>query len=127
VQAGASPAHIRTSSADGQAWLTVTATATDAAGRGYFGSRTVRVAGSEEYLRRRIIRMLDAMAYPDEQGGALVDQDASEAELADRVIPVRLGWIQRHAEVLGDLVTELSERWTADGRMADGALRADEK
>jgi hypothetical protein len=122
VQAGASPAHIRTSSADGQAWLTVTATATDAAGRGYFGSRTVRVAGSEEYLRRRIIRMLDAMAYPDEQGGALVDQDASEAELADRVIPVRLGWIQRHAEVLGDLVTELSERWTADG-----ALRADEK
>jgi hypothetical protein len=125
VQAGGS--HIRTTSPDGQAWLTVTATATDGAGRGYFGSRTVRVAGSEEYLRRRIIRMLDAMAYPDEQGGALVDQGASEAELADRVIPIRLGWIQRHAEVLGALITELSERWTADGRMADGALRADEK
>jgi hypothetical protein len=32
------------------------------AGRAYFGSRTVRVAGTEEYLRRRVIRMLDALA-----------------------------------------------------------------
>jgi hypothetical protein len=71
--------------------------------------------------------MLDAMAYPDEQGGALVDQHASEAELADRVIPVRIGWIQRHAEVLAALVAELEERWIADGRMADGALSASER
>jgi hypothetical protein len=127
VQAGAAPAQIRTTSGDGEQWLTVTVTASDAAGHGYFGSRTVRVAGPEEYLRRRIIRMLDAMAYPDEQGGALVDQHASEAELADRVIPVRIGWIQRHAEVLTALVAELEERWIADGRMADGALSAGER
>jgi hypothetical protein len=119
--------HISTRSADGDQWLTVTATARDATGTAFFGSRTVRVAGTEEYLRRRIVRALDAMAHPDEQGGALVDQHASEATLADRVIPVRLGWIQRHAEMLGTLVTELEARWTADGRMAEGALRADEK
>ena len=124
---GASPAQISTTSGDGDRWLTVTATASDAAGHQYFGSRTVRVAGTEEYLRRRIIRMLDAMAYPDEQGGALVDQHASEAELADRVIPIRIGWIQRHAEVLAALVAELEERWIADGRMADGALSAGER
>ena len=68
-----------TRSGDDDHWLTVTATARTAAGQTYFGSRTVRVAGTEEYLRRRIIRTLDAMAYPDEQGGALVDQHASEA------------------------------------------------
>lgn len=124
---GGSPAHVITTSADGEAWLTVSATASDASGQACFGSRTVRVAGTEEYLRRRIIRRLDALAHPDEQGGALVDQHASEAELAERVIPVRLGWIQQHAEVLGALVTELEARWTADGRMADGALRADER
>ena len=127
VRTGASPAQIRTTSGDGDQWLTVTATASDAAGHAYFGSRTVRVAAAEEYLRRRIIRMLDAMAYPDEQGGALVDQHASEAELADRVIPIRIGWIQRHAEVLAALVTELEERWIADGRMAEGALSAGER
>jgi hypothetical protein len=124
---GSSPAHIVTTSGDDDHWLTVTATAQDAAGRAYFGSRTVRVAGTEEYLRRRVIRMLDALAYPDEQGGALVDQHESEAELAERVIPVRLGWIQQHAATLTALVAELEARWTADGRMADGSLRPDEK
>ena len=110
-------------SADGDDFLTLTATATDPDGREYFGSRTVRVAGSEEYLRRRIIGALDALAFPDEQGGALVDQDTSEAELADRVIPVRLGWIKQHAQTLTHLVAELEVRWNADGRMADGSLR----
>jgi hypothetical protein len=124
---GSSPVHIVTTSGDDDHWLTVTATAQDVAGRGYFGSRTVRVAGTEEYLRRRVIRMLDALAYPDEQGGALVDQHESEAELAERVIPVRLGWIQQHAATLTALVAELEARWTADGRMADGSLRPDEK
>jgi hypothetical protein len=124
---GSSTAHIVTTSADGDAYLTVTATATDEQGREYFGSRTVRVAGSEEYLRRRIIRALDALAFPDEQGGALVDQGASEAELADRVIPVRLEWVKEHAGKLTDLVAELEERWTANGRMADASLRPEEK
>jgi hypothetical protein len=118
---------ITTRSADGDQWLTVTGTARGSSGESYFGSRTVRVAATEEYLRRRIVRALDALAYPDEQGGALVDQHAPEAALADRVIPVRLGWIQRYAGILGALVTELEERWASDGRMADGALRADEK
>ncbi len=98
----------------------------DAAGQPYFGSRTVRVADTEEYLRRRIIRTLDAMAYPDEQGGALVDQHASEATLADRVIPVRLGWMREYAETLTDLMDQLTAIWTANGRMAEGALRPDE-
>jgi hypothetical protein len=124
---GSSPAHIVTTSGDDDEWLTVTATAQDAAGRAYFGSRTVRVASTEEYLRRRVIRMLDALAYPDEQGGALVDQHESEAELAERVIPVRLGWIQQHVATLTALVAELEARWTAEGRMADGSLRPDEK
>jgi hypothetical protein len=124
---GSSAAHIETVSGDEDAFLTVTATATDPAGREYFGSRTVRVAGTEEYLRRRIIRALDALAFPDEQGGALVDQGASESELADRVIPVRLGWIQQYTATLTELVAELEHRWTDNGRMADGSLRADEK
>jgi len=112
VSPGSSDAHIDTQSADfsgttgGDEYLTVTATATDAAGRKYFGSRTVRVAGTEEFLRRRIIRMLDAIAFPDEQGGALVDQDASESELAGRVIPIRLGWIRKHVETLTELVDD---------------------
>ena len=127
LAAAGSPAHVTTRSADGDVWLTVTATARGPAGEAYFGSRTVRVAGTEEYLRRRIVRALDAMAYPDEQGGALVDQNASEAELAERVIPVRLGWIQQYAQTLSALVTELEARWAQDGRMADGAPRADEK
>ena len=132
VSTGSSDAHIETVSADfsgttgGDEYLTVTATATDADGRQYFGSRTVRVAGTEEYLRRRVIRMLDAIAFPDEQGGALVDQDASESELAGRVIPIRLGWIRKHAEVLAGLLDELEERWTAEGRMADASLTAEE-
>ena len=124
---GSSPAHVVTTSSDDDQWLTLTATAQDADGRAYFGSRTVRVASTEEYLRRRVIRMLDALAYPDEQGGALVDQHESEATLAERVIPVRLGWIQQHVATLTALVAELEARWTADGRMADGSLRPDEK
>jgi hypothetical protein len=87
----------------------------------------VRVAGTDEYLRRRIVRALDALAHPDEQGGALVDQKASEGELAQRVIPVRLGWVQEYAQTLAGLVAELEARWAAEGRMADGALRPDEK
>jgi hypothetical protein len=123
---GSSAAHCTTVSGDGDAYLTVTATATDAAGRECFGSRTVRVAGTEEYLRRRIIRALDAIAFPDEQGGALVDQGASEAQLASGVIPVRLGWIKHHATILAGLIAELEARWTRDGRMADASLSADE-
>ncbi|MGO8960377.1 MAG: hypothetical protein ACLQFR_23850 [Streptosporangiaceae bacterium] len=119
--------YVTTRSGDDDGWLTVTATARDATGQTYFGSRTVRVAGTEEYLRRRIIRTLDAIAHPDEQGGALVDQHASESSLAERVIPVRLGWIQQHTEILVALVAQLEARWLADGRMADGALSADEK
>ena len=127
LRPGGSAGHVISTSADGDPWLTITATATDAAGRPYFGSRTVRVAGTEEFLRRRIIRTLDAMAYPDEQGGALVDQHSSEAALAERVIPIRLPWIKRHAEQLAALMAELEQRWAADGRMADGALRPDER
>jgi hypothetical protein len=118
--------YITTVSCDDDAFLTVTATATDADGHEYFGSRTVRVAGTEEYLRRRIVRALDAIAFPDEQGGALVDQDASETELAGRVIPIRLGWIKRHTEKLTALVAELEDLWTASGRMADASLSDDE-
>ena len=103
------------------------ATARTADGQECFGSRTVRVAGSEEYLRRRIARALNALAYPDEQGGALVDQGAAEADLADRVIPIRLGWLREHAAKLGGLIDELEGRWTADGRMADGALQAGDR
>jgi hypothetical protein len=122
VSAGSSAAHITTVSGDGDAYLTVSATATDAQGRQYFGSRTVRVAGTEEYLRRRIIRTLDAIAFPDEQGGALVDQGASEAQLASGVIPVRLGWIKHHAAILAGLIADLEARWTQEGRMADASL-----
>ncbi len=123
---GSSAAHITTVSSDGDAYLTVTATATDAGGQACFGSRTVRVAGTEEYLRRRIVRALDAIAFPDEQGGALVDQGASEAQLASGVIPIRLGWIKHHAAILAGLIAELEARWTADGRMADASLSAEE-
>jgi hypothetical protein len=126
VRAGGSAGHVITVSDDGDEWLTVTASARDADGQTWFGSRTVRIAGTEEFLRRRIIRSLDALAFPDEQGGALVDQHASEAELADRVIPVRLGWLQRHASALTDVVGQLEARWAAEGRMAEGALNADE-
>ncbi len=126
VTAGSSPGHIVTASGERDQWLTVTATATDASGQDWFGSRTVRVAPAEEFLRRRLIRNLDSLAYPDEQGGALVDQHASEAELAERVIPVRIGWIQRYAKAALALADELEQRWTADGRMADGALREED-
>ena len=37
------------------------------------------------------------------------------------------GWVQQYTETLAALVAELEARWAADGRMADGALRADEK
>jgi hypothetical protein len=75
----------------------------------------------------RIVRALDALAYPDEQGGELVDQGAAEADLADRVIPVRLGWLREHAARLTGLIDELEGRWTSAGRMADGALQAGER
>ncbi|MGD0595604.1 MAG: N,N-dimethylformamidase beta subunit family domain-containing protein [Acidimicrobiales bacterium] len=116
-----------TRSGEDEGWLTVTATARDSGGNGYFGSETVRVLPTEEYLRRRIVRVLDAMAFPDEQGGALVDQHASEGELAGRVIPVRLGWVQRHARTLELLMAELEEIWTTSGRMDEGALRDTER
>jgi len=116
-----------TCATDHDLYLTVTATARTADGQECFGSRTVRVAGSEEYLRRRIVRALNALAYPDEQGGALVDQGAAEADLADRVIPIRLGWLREHAAKLSGLIDELEGRWTADGRMADGALQAGDR
>lgn len=67
------------------------------------------------------------VAYPDEQGGALVDQHATEGELADRVIPVRLAWITQHLVTLQHLMAELDARWSASGRMADATLRPDEK
>jgi len=119
--------HLVTRSGEGETWLTVTATARDAAGTGYFGSQTVQVLSTEEFLRRRIVREIDAMAFPDEQGGALVDQHASEAELAGRVIPVRLEWVRRHGETLGRLTSELKGIWTASGRMDEGALGKHEK
>jgi hypothetical protein len=120
-------AHLVTRSSEGEQWLTVTATGRDAAGNGYFGSHTVRVLDREEYLRRRIVRVLDAIAYPDEQGGALVDQNAPEGELASRVIPVRLDWVLRHVETLGGLMSELREIWTRSGRMDEGSFRDNER
>ncbi|HTZ92018.1 MAG TPA: N,N-dimethylformamidase beta subunit family domain-containing protein [Streptosporangiaceae bacterium] len=117
---------ITTESGADDGWLTVTATAVTATGEPCFGSRTVRVADTVEYLRRRIVRALNAMANPDEQGGALVDQHASEASLADRVIPVRLPWVREYARTLTELMAQLEAIWTADGRMAEGALRPDE-
>ena len=126
VRPGGSAGHVITVSDDDDEWLTITATARDARGQAWFGSRTVGVAGTDEFLRRLIIRSLDALAYPDEQGGALVDQHTPEAELADRVIPVRLGWLQRHAAALSDLVGRLEARWAAEGRMAEGALNTGE-
>jgi hypothetical protein len=124
--AGPDAGMITTRSAEADLWLTVTATATTADGQPCFGSRTVRVAGTEEYLRRRIVRALNALANPDEQGGALVDQHASEASLAERVIPVRLPWVRQYTETLSDLMDQLTAIWTANGRMAEGALRPDE-
>lgn len=54
-------------------------------------------------------------------------QDTSETGLASRVIPVRLGWIKQYTRALSGLVAELEARWTAEGRMADGSLRPDER
>ncbi|HXY43797.1 MAG TPA: hypothetical protein VEH29_06395, partial [Acidimicrobiales bacterium] len=113
---------IVTRSSEDAGWITVTAEARDRSGHGYFGSQTVRVLPTEEYLRRRIVRVLGAMAFPDEQGGALVDQHASEATLSERVIPVRLAWVRRHTKTLERLMAELEASWTASGRMAEGAL-----
>jgi hypothetical protein len=120
-------AHLVTRSSEGEQWLTVTATGRDSAGNGYFGSQTVRVLDREEYLRRRIVRVLDLIAYPDEQGGALVDQDVGESELASRVIPVRLDWVLQHVETLGGLMSELKEIWTRSGRMDEGSFRDNER
>jgi hypothetical protein len=116
-----------TRSAEGAPWLTLTATARDQHGQVYFGSRTVRVLSADEYARRRLVRTLNAIAFPDEQGGALVDQHVTEGELADRVIPVRLAWISEHLAALQHLMAELDTRWSANGRMADATLRPDEK
>jgi hypothetical protein len=120
-------AHLATQAGEGEGWMTVTASAVGADGARYFASHTVMVLSTEDYLRRRIIRALHAMANPDEQGGALVDQKASEAELAGRVIPIRLQWVKQYSEVLNGLVDQLEEIWTANGRMADASLRPDEK
>jgi hypothetical protein len=125
--AGTDALHLATRADPDEGWLTVSATCTDDHGVTYFGSHTVRVLPREEYLRRRVVRALHAMANPDEQGGALVDQQASEAELASRVIPVRLQWVKQYATVLDGLLSELEALWTANGRMADAALRPDEK
>lgn len=116
-----------TRSGESEHWLTVTATARDAGGNACFGSRTVRVLSADEYARRRLVRTLNAIAFPDEQGGALVDQHASEGELAGRVIPVRLAWISQHLSTLQHLMAELEVRWEANGRMADATLRPEEK
>lgn len=117
---------VTTESGGADGWLTVTATAVTAAGEPCFGSRTVRVADRVEYLRRRIVRVLNAMAYPDEQGGGLVDQRESESTLADRVIPVRLPWVSRHGRELTGLIAELEAIWTASRRMDEASLRPDE-
>ncbi len=108
-------------------WLTVTARSRDQDGVEYFGSKTVEVVSREQYLQRRIARTLHAMANPDEQGGALVDQKAPEAELASRVIPIRLQWVKRHAAILSDLMADLESMWEKSGRMADASLREDER
>jgi hypothetical protein len=126
-QTRGSAAQLVTQSGENDVWLTVTATARDNDRHGYFGSRTVRVLDSDEFLRRRLVRTLNSIAFPDEQGGALVDQHATEGELADRVIPVRIAWINAHLTALHDLLDDLAARWTADGRMADATLREDEK
>jgi hypothetical protein len=125
VAARAQGPEVRVSSGSGEDWLTVTATAKDSAGRGYFGSRTVQVLGREEYLRRRIVRTMHAMAYPDEQGGSLVDQRTSEASLAGRVIPIRLRWVRSQMRVLAELAAELEALWESSGRITDGDLEAD--
>jgi hypothetical protein len=116
-----------TRSGEDEQWLTLTATAHDRHGHTYFGSRTVRVLSADEYARRRLVRTLNAIAFPDEQGGALVDQHTTEGELADRVIPVRLGWISQHLDALQQLIADLEGRWSASGRMADASLRPEEK
>ena len=56
-----------------------------------------------------------------------MDQHATEGELAERVIPVRLRWISEHTEELLRLLADLDARWSASGRMADASLRPDEK
>jgi hypothetical protein len=126
-RAGGEGSLLVTRSAESAQWLTLTATARDQHGQVYFGSRTVRVLSADEYARRRLVRTLNAIAFPDEQGGALVDQHATEGELADRVIPVRLAWISQYLPALQQLMAELDERWSASGRMADATLRPDEK
>lgn len=108
-------------------WLTVNVSSRDSSGVSYFGSRTVQVVSAEEYLQRRVARTLHAMANPDEQGGALVDQKASESELASRVIPIRIQWLKRHAALLEAAMRSLEKMWTESGRMADASLRNDER
>jgi hypothetical protein len=109
-----------------EGWLTVTARCRDARGIEHFGSRTVQVVRREQYLQRRIVRVLHAMANPDEQGGALVDQRTPEVELASRVIPIRFQWVKRHAATLDVLMSELESMWRDNGRMAEASLREEE-
>ena len=116
-----------TRSGENEQWLTLTATACDQHGHIYFGSRTVRVLSADEYARRRLVRTLNAIAFPDEQGGALVDQHATEGELAERVIPVRLAWLSQHMDALRHLISDLESRWHVSGRMTNASLRPDEK
>lgn len=120
-------AVLSTRAGPGDGWLTVSVRGRDGDGVDYFGSRTVEIVSREQYLKRRIARTLHAMANPDEQGGALVDQKSSEAELASRVIPIRLQWVKRHAAILDDLMLSLEAMWEGNGRMADASLREDEK
>jgi hypothetical protein len=35
-------------------------------------------------------------------------------------------WVRQHAETLIDLMEQLTAIWAANGRMAEGTLRADE-
>ena len=53
-------------------------------------------------------------------------RQASEAELADRVIPVRLPWVRHYALTLAELMDQLTAIWTANGRMADASLQPDD-
>jgi len=53
-----------TRSVEDAQWLTLTATARDQHGQVYFGSRTVRVLSADEYARRRLVRTLNAIAFP---------------------------------------------------------------
>jgi hypothetical protein len=79
----------------------------------------------------------DGAHPPQVAGEAAAVDEAGQGELPERLgigrLPrsaltvTRLGWIQQHMATLTALVAELEARWTANGRMADGSLRPDEK